>query len=97
MDKLRHKLRQQEEEVTKLRSEVKVHQDKEATMSSLTKSKSILSEINEECRRTAAVISTTPIKLNISRLGNFLQSSAIYYTKTLDTIGIKLSNTSLLS
>ncbi|XP_071791087.1 uncharacterized protein [Asterias amurensis] len=68
MDKLRHKLRQQEEEVTKLRSEVKVHQEKEATMSSLTKSKSILSEINEECRRTAAVINTTPIKLNISSI-----------------------------
>ncbi|XP_022096221.1 restin homolog isoform X5 [Acanthaster planci] len=66
-DKLRMKIRQQEEEVTRLRSEVKVHQDREAKSAGVTGSKSILAEINEECKRTAAVIGSAPLKMNISR------------------------------
>ncbi|XP_038059177.1 restin homolog [Patiria miniata] len=68
VDRLRMKLRQQEEELTKLRSEVKVHQDQEARSAGVTGSKSILAEINEECKRTAAVIGSTPMKMNISSI-----------------------------
>eukprot|EP00057_Strongylocentrotus_purpuratus_P015626 XP_011670100.1 PREDICTED: trichohyalin isoform X1 [Strongylocentrotus purpuratus] len=67
-EKLQQKLKQQDEELTQLRSEVKGYRQKQRDSSSSQSSfdqsyRSIVMELNEECRKTSNLVGSTPRKV----------------------------------
>lgn len=66
-EKLKEKLKCQEEVMVKLRSEVKGHQqrEKESLLSANVEKndRSLVQDINEECKKTANLLGTTPRKV----------------------------------
>ncbi|XP_054749443.2 uncharacterized protein LOC129254925 [Lytechinus pictus] len=67
-EKLQQKLKQQDDELTQLRTEVKGYRQKQrdssSSQSSLDQSyRSIVMELNEECRKTSNLVGSTPRKV----------------------------------
>ena len=69
MDKLRETIRVQEEELRQLRDDRKrfVRQQKETNISMDRTERTLINEINEECRKTSEILGLSPRKVNINR------------------------------
>ncbi|XP_070572041.1 cingulin-like isoform X7 [Ptychodera flava] len=68
VDTLRLKLREQDDDLIQLRSDVKCHsqKEKELALQSERHERSLIMEINEECKRVAHVTGGTPRKVPVS-------------------------------
>nr|XP_006819364.1 PREDICTED: trichohyalin-like isoform X1 [Saccoglossus kowalevskii] len=68
VDKLREKLRSQDDELIQLRSDVRSHaqKEKEIMVQSERHEKSLIMEINEECKKTTNVTGGTPRKVPVT-------------------------------
>ncbi|XP_077995644.1 uncharacterized protein LOC144449093 isoform X3 [Glandiceps talaboti] len=65
VDKLRQKLRDQDDELMQLRTDTRCHSQKEKEISLQVErhERSLISEINDECKKTASAIGTSPRKV----------------------------------
>ena len=67
MDRLRETVRKQEEEIDRLRTERQEHLARERENQAFVdkQERSIITEINDECRKIAEVLGVTPRRANI--------------------------------
>lgn len=71
VDKLKEMIRHQDEELRQLREDRMRHirQQKESSVSLDRTERTLINEINEECRKTSEVLGLNPRKVSMSRYG----------------------------
>ena len=90
VDKLKEMMRQQENDLRQLREDRMQHvrQQKESTLSLDRTERTLINEINDECRKTSELLGLSPRKVNVSRWENRQYHLNLFLSPLLKTFWV---------